>query len=118
MLKILFLLSQFPKAEYVSPLVWKANVHRFSKFKDLSLMLKRLFTLLYGSCEVLGGDSDTETTTEVNITVKTGKIKGSCFSKTNLGSLRNIAHNDLRTYIILCNGDCIQMYERGKTYAS
>ena len=37
-------------------------------------MLKTMFTLLYGSCEVLGGDSDTETTTEVSIIVKTGKI--------------------------------------------
>ena len=75
-IKNIISLSQFPKATYVSPMVWKANVHRFSKFKGFSLLLKTLFTLLYGSCEVLGGDSDTETTTEVNITVKTGKIQG------------------------------------------
>ena len=37
-------------------------------------MLKCMSTLLLGPCEVVGGDSDTETTTEVNINVKTGKI--------------------------------------------
>ena len=59
----------------MSPLIWKENVHRMSAFKGRSEMLKAMFTLVLGSCEVLGGDSDTETTTEVNITVKTGKLK-------------------------------------------
>ena len=48
-------------------------MHGFSKFKDKLMLLKCMFTLLLGPCEVLGGDSDTETTTEVNIAVKTGK---------------------------------------------
>ena len=59
-------------------------------------MFKNLFTLLYGSCEVQGGDADTETTTEVNIVVKTGIIYDSDFSKSNTVSLWNITHNDLQ----------------------
>ena len=75
----IFLLTQFPKAEYVSPQVWKENLHRFSTFENRLPMLQIMFTLLFGSCEVLGGDSDTETTTEVNIIVRIGKVCDSCF---------------------------------------
>lgn len=70
---VLFCLSQFVKAQYINPKVWKENVHRFSAFKDRRGLFKTLFTLLYGSCEVLGGESYTETTTEVSIIVTTGK---------------------------------------------
>ena len=62
------------KAQYISPRIMKENVHRFSAFEDRRMMLQTMFTLLCGSCEVLGGDSDTETTTEVNIVIRIGNI--------------------------------------------
>ena len=57
----------------MDPQIRKENMHRFSAFKDRSKMFKTMSTILYGPCEVLGGDSDTETTTEFNIFVETGK---------------------------------------------
>lgn len=48
------LLSQFEKAQYMDPQIWKENMHRFSAFKDRSKMFKVMSTLLYGPCEVLG----------------------------------------------------------------
>ena len=52
----------------------KEILHECVRYKDMDDSLKFFFTLLYGPCEVLGGDSDTETTTEFNIFVETGEI--------------------------------------------
>ena len=58
----------------MNPRVWKEILHRFLGYKATRLVLEGLFTALYGSCEILGSDSDTETTTELNIFVETGEI--------------------------------------------